>query len=247
MINFETPLTLLLKKIQLRIDTTSYFVDRPRFDYQPIPWIGIKSADIRGKATKQRWLAIKHHFLTKDMSMKDVGCCVGYFCISASVELKMYSYGVDSNIKFLRIANNSMPDIVVGKCSFINLTVDESNVETLPNTDVTLCLSIWHHWVYYYGLSKATRILVALWQTTGRMMVFESGEEEVKKEFGLPYPEGVSAEKWLEEYLISNLKGAVVTKIGKYYAGKYPHYLIKNKKRTLFKIYRPNNGNPKGD
>jgi hypothetical protein len=234
--NFAAQITQVLKKIQLRIDTTDYFVDKPKFDYQPIPWIGISSAGVRGKATVQRWEVIKHNIVPDDKSMKDIGCCVGYFCISASREFKIYSIGFDSNDKFLRIADNSMPKEVIGKCNFVNMLIDEDNVGILSKTDITLCLSIWHHWVYSYGLSGATNILRNLWSTTGRVMFFESGEEEVKNEFNLPYVDGVSAADWLEKYLVRNLRGAKVLRVGKFFAGKYPHYEIKNKKRTLFRI-----------
>lgn len=229
----------MLKKIQLRIDTTDYFFDKPKFDYQPIPWIGIKTAGVRGKATVQRWRVIRNGIISNDKSIKDIGCSVGYFCISASKKLKMYSIGIDTKSRFLRIANNSMPEEVLGRCNFINMLIDETNVDILPNTDVTLCLSIWHHWVYVYGLVGATNILKKLWQTTGRVMYFESGEEEVKDEFKLPYPDGVLAVDWLEEYLVTNLKDVNVIKVGKFFAGKYPHYVIKNKKRTLFMLTKP--------
>jgi SAM-dependent methyltransferase len=224
--------TKINKYIQFRIDTTKYFFDKPNFDYQPLPWIDIKKTTIRGKATYERWEAIKK-YLVNYKSLKDVGCCVGFFCHKAAETYNMNIIGIDYNERFLRIAQYAKQYVKNGNNElFCNMKVDKNNADVLPKTDVTILFSLWHHWVFHYGLNNATQILKIVWLTTNHVLLFESGEEETKKEFNLPFDK--KASDWLEEYLSSNLDRAKIEKVGEFSAGDYPHYKIKEHKRTVF-------------
>lgn len=236
--SYSESITNFLGYLQFRIDTTKYLLDKPYLDYQPLPWIGIKTAGVRGKATVNRWKTIRKFLLKSDKTLKDIGSCVGYFCISCALEYDMLTLGVDMNDKFLRISRFATPKKLNNRCNFINLVVNEESASFLPRTDITLCLSIWHHWVFNYGLVAATKILIQLWNSSNRILFFESGEEEVREEFALPYPTHQKASEWLYDYLKTNLNGSKVEHVGKFLAGDYPHYVIKNNKRTLFKITR---------
>ncbi len=231
-------ITKILSWIQFRIDTTKYFIEKPRFDYQPMPWVGITEASIRGNATIQRWDMIKKHISSSDKTLKDIGSCAGYFCISASEELGMTSLGIDINDRFLRLSRYALPKKIDQKCNFIKLNIDKKTVKYLPSTDITLCLSVWHHWVFSYGLEDSTMILRSLWNLTNCIMFFESGEEEIREEFNMPFSRNQKVKDWLYNYLDRSLENAIVESAGSFEAGNYPHYKIKNFKRTVFKIIR---------
>jgi len=234
---FRERLLGFLEYLVFRLDTTKFIFDKPKFDYQPIPWLGMNEAAIRGETTKERWNKIQQH-LNNQKSLKDVGCCVGYFCISASEKFGMNTIGVESNERFLRIARHAVPKKYLNNCNFINLEINEHNVALLPKTDVTLCLSIWHHWVYHYGLEAATKILTTLWQNTNDILFFESGEEEIMEEFNLPVAPSMSVKEWLLDYLNGLCDDGKVEIIGEFCAGDYSHYKIKNHKRSLFKVQK---------
>ncbi len=226
-----------LEYLVFRLDTTKFIFDKPKFDYQPIPWLGMDEATIRGETTKERWNKIQQH-LNNQKSLKDVGCCVGYFCISASEKFGMNTIGVENNERFLRIARYAVPKDLANSCRFLRLEVNENNVSILPKTDITLCLSIWHHWVYHYGLETATKILATLWQSTDNILFFESGEEEIKEEFNLPFDPSMAVKDWLFSYLSEVCDDGKVEIIGEFPAGDYSHYKIKKHKRSLFKVQR---------
>ena len=76
----------------------------------------------------------------------------------------------------------------------------------------TILFSIWHHWCFRYGLDKATEILKIVWSKTNHILFFESGEEELKKEYKLPFDK--KASEWLWDYLSSNLKEVKIEKVG---------------------------------
>jgi hypothetical protein len=227
-----------LDKLIFRADTTRFIFDRPKFDYQPIPWKGILEAPIRGEATILRWKEMRKHIQKgTHKSLKDLGCCVGFFCISAADECGMNAIGVDGNARYLRIARRSIPQGLEKNCHFINMMIDKETVEILPITDVTLCLSIWHHWAFHYGLEVATEILNTIWSRTTGTMFFESGEEEVAEEFKLDF-NSQPAKKWYLDYLQKVLPQSRVEPIGEFEAGNYAHYKLQNVKRTVFKISR---------
>lgn len=235
---FKDKLQKLVNSMQFRIDTTDSLLSKPTFDYQPLPWVGIDEAPIRGEATIQRWIAIKP-YIKESTTLKDIGCCVGYFCLSAADELDLYSIGIDSNPRFLRIANYAKQSIKLpAKVTFLELDVNPISISILPKTDITICFSIWHHWVFHYGLDNATTMLKSLWESTNNTLFFESGEEETKKEFNLPFDQ--DAKTWLLNYLRTNLNQANVNAIGEFPAGNYDHYSIKNIKRTVYQITRRN-------
>jgi hypothetical protein len=228
-------LSYLASQLQFRTDTTNFLFDKPKFDYQPLPWIGIHDAEIRGEATKERWVQMKNNMPENAKTIKDIGCCVGYFCTKANEELNMHSFGYDNNEKHIRLGSYAVPKQLKPLSNFLFLTVDQKTVNHLIPTDVTLCLSIWHHWFYDYGLEGATKILQTLWSKTNKTMFFESGEEEVKEEMNLPFIENMSAREWLKQYLEQVLPNSRVTSIGQFQAGNYAHY-TKTVNRTVFKI-----------
>jgi hypothetical protein len=233
---FSSLVNKFMSWFQFRIDTTKYFLDRPQLDYQPLPWAGIPHASIRGEATEARWKDMQKHIGANCVSLKDIGSCFGYFCIAASVERKMYSFGIDFQDRFLRIANYGIPQESKDHCNFIKLYITAETAPLLPYTDITLCLSIWHHWVSTYGLDKATSILQSLWKSTNHVLFFESGEEEIKDEFKMPFPDDQPAKLWLGKYLKETLPSSIVEEVGRYEVGKYSHYQLKDFKRTLFKV-----------
>ncbi len=236
----ENKLGSLLTKvndyIQYRIDTTKFFIDPPQFDYQPLPWLGIEDANIRGEATYERWNAISP-YLENCETLKDIGCCVGFFCHKATEGMKIRTVGIDINDRFLRIANYTKKFVKNGEIeSFFNLTVNKDSVHMLPETDSTILFSVWHHWVYYYGIDTATFILQEVWNKTNKILFFESGEEETKEEFNLPFNR--KASDWLFEYLREKLPLSQVKVLGEFSAGNYSHYELKNHKRTVFAVMK---------
>ena len=229
-------LTKVNQFIQFRIDTTRFMIDKPKYDYHPLPWLGIKDAKTRGEATYARWEAIKSQ-VANVSSLKDIGCCVGFFCHSAADEFGINAIGIDINDRFLRIANRVKSKIRNGNNEiFFNMKVDMDTMHLLPKTDATILLSVWHHWVYLYGLDNATKILQSVWESTNNVLFFESGEEETMEEFNLPFDKKASV--WLQEYLVKNLEGSEVTVLGKFEAGNYKHYKVKKYKRTVFSIVK---------
>lgn len=226
----------LIDTLKVRLLLTRIVFDKMKYDYQPIPWLGIDKANIRGDASIDRWNKIRP-LISNNSSMKDLGCCVGYFCHSVTELNGMRTFGYDLNSDFITIANYTKTYVANGENEvFINMALTPETVQYVSATEVTLLLSVWHHWVYHYGLADASTMLKKVWALTEDTLFFESGEEEVADEFKLPFSCGAS--DWLEDYLNEQLVDAQISRLGQFSAGNYAHYSMKDKKRTLFMVKR---------
>ena len=227
-----------LAAVRIRFLTTQHFFDRPSFDYQPLPWLGFKSAAVRGVGTEHRWQLINTSLPQGVSSLKDVGCCVGFFCHKFVEERGGYSIGIDHNENFIEIANRVRYVAALESAeSFVSMKVTPTSVRLLPHTQVTLLLSIWHHWVRDFGLAQASSMLESVWNSSTEFLFFESGEEEVADEFNLPFVDG--AREWITSYLTKLFPEAEISVVGESNVGQYGHYgEAIGAKRGLFMLRR---------
>lgn len=226
-----------LSQAVFRLDTTNFFFDRPRLDYQPLPWVGIEKAEIRGNASVVRWRLIKKKLIKDNRrSLKDIGCLYGYFCLASAEEFGYQVFGVDQDERSLRIARYAASKQGHGRSSFLKLLITPDSVSNLPVTDVTLLLSLWHHWVFHFGLQQAEGMLKQVWRLTSKEMFFESGGREVADEFGLDFGKRSSGGFYAD--MLGKLTEAKVELIGSSHVGNYKHYINKGLKRTLFRVSR---------
>lgn len=202
--------------ISFRLYTTQFFIDSPKSDYQPLPWLGINTAR-RGIGTEERFKAIECFLNQRGIrggSSLDLGSNLGFFSLKLA-EKGFCAFGVERTKTFRKLGLMAAEKIT-GNGTFcpIPFDINLENVKFLPNPNVTLCLSIWHHWVKFLGFESASSILKTIWDKTIDVMFFESGESEIESEYGVPF-NGELPSKWLEGYL-SKLPNAKVACLGKF-------------------------------
>jgi SAM-dependent methyltransferase len=234
-------LAYALSYIQFRIDTTKYLLDKPKLDYQPLPWVGITSAGIRGDSSYARWTNIRENLSgeveegTKKTAL-DIGSCYGFFSLNLAEE--GYSViGIDLNPRHTRIANFATPEKLADICSFVRFHLAPDNISITPKTDVTLLLSVWHHWVQSFGFENATEMLKEVWRSSGQSLFFETGEADVKDEFNLPFG-AENPREWIQNYLLETCEDSDVTEIGEHAAPAYQIHDQIPPKRGLFLVNR---------
>jgi hypothetical protein len=227
MINPRESLQKVIDELQFRMDVF------PKLYYQPLPWVGLNKAR-RAEGTKARWHAIES--VVRDQafsSAMDIGCDVGYFCFSLA-SAGVPTLGVDIDDRDLRIAFYVKRKVAISNVAFLRLRVDTDTVVLLPNADLVLLLSVWHHWVREHGLEHASRILNSVWTKCGKVMIFETGESEMSDKFALPRMEP-SPEVWLRNYLSDICSGSQVVQLGKFKAFDEQQKVAY---RSLFKVSR---------
>lgn len=226
-----------MEHLLFRLETTRFIVDTPKLDYQPLPWVGVSQADIRGDATYSRWKQIEKILSQQQgKTALDIGSCYGFFSIKMA-EMGYDVIGVDLNPSHIRIARYAVPRSLRNHCNFLEMELAPGNIDFLPPVDCTLLLSVWHHWVYHFGLSDATEMLRTIWSKTKKVVFFETGEGEVIDEFNLPFNSD-NSRQWLKNYLEKTCVGAAVIVVSEHEAGKYKHYTLRKTTRALFMILR---------
>jgi hypothetical protein len=187
-------------------------------DYHPMPWLGRENA-ARAQGTLSRLAAIEETLASagiREGVVVDIGSHSGFFSLKLA-EKGFFVYGVESvreRVYFSFIAGQRLK----GKFNPIALKVDRNNVGWIPESDVTLCLSVWHHWVRNFGLDDATAILRSVAKKTRRLMFFDAGEGEMGNRYRLPYGDSGDPVAYLENYLVGLPEVQAVRRLGAHQA-----------------------------
>jgi SAM-dependent methyltransferase len=227
--------------VTLRIATRKYLLFGPVTTYQNLPWCGITGAR-RASGSAARLQAMQRYLAEngkRASQVLDIGCNVGFFSLSFA-EAGSVAYGVEMSPLNLRVATISSRRIKSRGGRFIPICMECSpdTVTSLPRADVTVCLSIWHHWVRHQGVTSATTCLRELWKRTDQVLFFDSGELEMPDYYGLPYQDE-EPRAWLIRYLSDNLSGSIVDELGRFPAfGPKGNEASSSVERSLFAVRR---------
>jgi len=196
--------------VRLRLDSL------PDGVYQPVPGLRVRKAK-RAVGSGSRWAAMEP--VVERLGVKsamDVGANVGYFPI------KLASRGIpavalESDPRNVRTTATAVRRNQLDNVAVMELEFRPDTLDLLPATDCTLLLSVWHHLVRERGLDSATHLLQELWARTGKVMFFDTGEDEMPESFGLPRMVP-TPDAWLREYLQKNCAGGRIEHLGRHRA-----------------------------
>jgi hypothetical protein len=205
-------------------DAVDAVVDRLRFHidtfpfglYQPVSSLpGARATRAHGSET--RWEAMRPVLEANSVGgAVDIGACEGYFSLMLA-EAGVSTIALEGKPANFRTTLYAVRRSGLANIGVLALVLTPENVEMMPSADCILCLSIWHHFVRSYGLEAATAMLQAIWRKTGVVMFFDTGEEEMTPDYGLPEmtPDPHS---WLGDYLGRTCAGSRVEHLGRHRA-----------------------------
>ncbi|HYQ70777.1 MAG TPA: class I SAM-dependent methyltransferase [Gammaproteobacteria bacterium] len=197
--------------------------------YQPLPWIGITTRK-RDTSTLQRCETIEKHIGIDSGTVMDIGCNLGYFVLRLA-EKGFFSIGIDTAPENVMVAQYAQRKARIDNAAFCYMTVYPDNINTLPDVDVMIFFSVWHHWIEDFGHDVATEMLAILWSKTRHVMFFETGEDKEIQQLGIREAPGLWARNALEKTCIEGR----VEVIGESGRGEHKRG---DQRRTLFAIYR---------
>lgn len=229
--------TKLIKRstVDRLIDRFRFRLDRfPSLDYQPLPWMGLPSAR-RAQGVATRWEVMEPIIRGAGVETAlDVGCNVGFFSISLA-KMGVSTVGVEGYDKYFRLFQHTKRTLKLENLSCLDMYVSPKTVRLLAKTDCVLLLSVWHHFVKYYGFETATNMLGTIWNRADKLLFFESGEVEMTADWGLPSM-APTPEAFLREYLEVHCTGGTVEHLGSHKAfSPVTHTLVD---RNLFVVKR---------
>ncbi|MGA1199036.1 MAG: class I SAM-dependent methyltransferase [Candidatus Latescibacterota bacterium] len=135
--------------------------------YQPI------GEDTTGKReTQKRWEIIQKHIDPTASSCLDIGCNTGFFS-HAIASHNVFTIGFDSELRNTIVANAQYqrPNLM-----FKNLELTPETTPLLPESDIIIFLSVFHHLVKYYEEAGAKKILKEIAQKCQKQIFFETGQ-----------------------------------------------------------------------
>jgi hypothetical protein len=199
----------LLDGLRFRIDTL------PNGLYQPVPGVPARAA--RATGSESRWLAMLPVIeRIGSRNAVDIGACEGYFSLQLGAA-GIQTIAVENEPSNYRTTLLAAKRTGADNVGVLALEVTPENAFTLPAADCVLCLSVWHHFVRSHGFDSATGMLGEIWELTRRVMFFDTGEEEMTPDYGLPAM-APDARSWLAAYLSGTCPGAVIEHLGSHRA-----------------------------
>jgi SAM-dependent methyltransferase len=140
--------------------------------------------------TEQRWEMIAARLPADAQNLLDVGCNIGTLTRYAA-DAGLLAFGVDIDASFIRKARQHHGG--VSNLSFMHLVVTPESIRQLPEFDVTLCLSVHHHWVRQHGLKLGWEMLATLLTRTRRRLFFEPAS--VRKKYKADAPDIIDLDR----------------------------------------------------
>ena len=197
--------------------------------YQPLPWIGLSTRK-RDASTLQRWEAIEKHIGIDSGSAMDIGSNLGYFVLRLA-EKGFFTLGLDTAYENIKVAQYAQKKAAIDNAAFSFMTVKPDNVNSLPDVDILIFFSVWHHWIEDFGHEQAADMLATLWSKTHHVMFFETGEDKEILQLGIKE----APAQWAKSELERICPDGRVEVIGGSDRGTHQKG---NLIRTLFAVYR---------
>ena len=196
----------VLDHIRFRIDTFPHGV------YQPVRSLP-RGRATRGGGSESRWEAILPVVREQAVeSAVDIGACEGYFSIMLG-EAGVPTIALEGAPGAARTAMFAVRRSGLEDVGVLALALTPSNVVAVPASDCTICFSIWHHFVRYYGVDAATEMMATIWSRTAKVLFFDTGENEMTPDYGLPEMTP-DARSWLSAYLAETCKSSRIEHLG---------------------------------
>ncbi|MFC6974705.1 class I SAM-dependent methyltransferase [Halomicroarcula sp. GCM10025709] len=120
-----------------------------------------------------RWAFLEQYVESQHRTALDIGCAEGYFT-KAVAECGLEATGVEATEARYERAEATFGDDE--NVRFRHHRVTPETVDDLPATDLTLLLTVQHHWLRAYGVEPATRMLKHVAQRTSRLFYEPPGD-----------------------------------------------------------------------
>lgn len=188
--------------------------------YQPLllggTLVGHDSRDVA-----RRWSMIEPHLPPDARTALDLGCAQGFFALQLA-RRGLTSIGVDNMPTSLDMAWHQARLNDVGRVGFIRADITPEFVDSLPESDIVMFLSLFHHLMYIHGVEWAAELMQRVRRKTKQAMFLDMGQSnEYMHEFHAWLPDmGPDPGRWIIDFLKQQgFTGAEV--IGSVPADKY--------------------------
>ena len=168
------------------LDRARFQVDTfPGLAYQPLPQVGL-GGGLRERAAHSRWGPVSALLAeTAPATGLDIGSQVGFFTL-AMARLGIPTTAVEMEPRNYRTLLHVRDRLGLDNIGVLVLRLTPATVPLLPAADAVLFMSVWHHLVRWHGEPAARAMLRTVWDRAGRVLVFETGQNEMPARYRMP-------------------------------------------------------------
>lgn len=201
--------------------------------YQPIPWLDFDESK-RARATYDRWQTIEDvvEHINEPGTAMDLGSQLGYFSLQLAEE-DWLCLAVEGRELTHRAAMLIQQAAGITGVSHRNVYLGPDTIDRLPNVDVTIFFSLWHHLCHEYGFEAGKDMLTTVLERTRMVCFFETGQTNEKRTRYTEWLDSLPAMEpdprtWLSELLrdCGAVKVASIGQTGTPHLGGQPRELF---------------------
>lgn len=164
-------LTLLWLRLRLSLQRNL----RLTTSYQPDPFSPIRRSS-EARDSQERFEAFAKLLPEGEpLSTLDIGCNEGFF-VFRMAEQGGTCLGFDLDRNAIMVAEARAWLHGSTNALFAVRSIDRHSAQSLPDVDVVICLSVFHHWVRHMGVEEAIATLSAVAAHAKHYLVFETGQ-----------------------------------------------------------------------
>lgn len=145
--------------------------------YQPNPFAKGGKESVSSRECRDRFEAFADLLPEEPFSFSDLGCNTGYFVFRLA-ERGGFGVGVDVGRNEIMVCQTLAALYRVKNVAFSRLPLSPDNIVALPTVDVVVFLSLFHHFVRYFGQESAVAMLSGIARKATRLLVFETGQPD---------------------------------------------------------------------
>jgi len=171
---------------------------RDKVMYHDLPFPGLNKFKGRRRYTRERFEQIARVVDVKEKNILDLGCSVGGIALGMVEKGAKFVTGIDFDVEGLEVAKEAAKILGYNKkTDFRTATIDLELIKELPEYDIIIWLSQWHHSVRQKGVSYAKELLYEV-SKKAKVLVFDA-ESRTRM---TRHATQEDVEKWLRESVI---------------------------------------------
>jgi SAM-dependent methyltransferase len=115
-----------------------------------------------------RWELINHQINQENGTALDIGCAEGYMTNRLAKE-GYFSIGID--IQADRVSDAQKKYGIEEGLGFMKYKLTPDNIEIIPDTNIILLLTVYHHWINQFGKGKSENMLEHLVDHSDKLFI----------------------------------------------------------------------------
>lgn len=148
------------------------------------------------------WELIEKHIDKSSKNLLDIACDAGFYSLKAAEE-GLFTVGLDILEPSIQKANEIARRKKQEHIAFMKMSLDSSNVSSLPKFDIILCLSVYQHLCRMFGEEDSRKMVAEIFTKCEKQLFFQIPSK--KNKFGPDFPHDFRNDKVKIERYVNDL------------------------------------------